>query len=39
MAGDLIRIYPTRIIGWGLDSDVEGINARTVDARTDPPPA
>jgi pyridoxamine 5'-phosphate oxidase family protein len=39
MAGDLIRIYPTRIIGWGLDSDVEGVNARTVEDRTDLPQA
>ena len=28
--GELIRIFPERIVGWGLDPDVQGPNARSV---------
>jgi pyridoxamine 5'-phosphate oxidase family protein len=27
---ELIRIYPTRIVGWGLDSDAFHSNSRTI---------
>ena len=28
--GELIRIFPERIVGWGLDPDARGPNARSV---------
>ena len=29
-AGGLIRIFPGRIVGWGIDADAPGPNARSV---------
>jgi pyridoxamine 5'-phosphate oxidase family protein len=28
--GELIRIFPERIVGWGIDADTPGPNARSV---------
>ncbi len=28
--GELIRIFPERIVGWGIDPDARGPNARSV---------
>jgi pyridoxamine 5'-phosphate oxidase family protein len=28
---DVVRIFPTRIVGWGLDSDAFRPNSRTVE--------
>jgi pyridoxamine 5'-phosphate oxidase family protein len=29
-SGELIRIHPSRIVGWGIDSDAYTANSRTV---------
>ncbi len=30
LADEIIRIFPERIVGWGIDSDAHGPNARSV---------
>jgi pyridoxamine 5'-phosphate oxidase family protein len=30
MTGEIIRIHPRRVISWGLDPAVQGVQARTV---------